>query len=339
MLDTHTPFRNFPLEAFVSTIHCGKVALWSWDPKSETAYLDSLAMEFWGVGRSRVPMEQLWQRIPEDQREKTIAAWRASANAKGPYEFIFQIDRPDAPPIWVEARGVGGAQGETNGEILATFLDRTKEENTRITQQTLIREMGHRISNLFSVTGGVLQLARHKHDTVSEFAKDLSQRFAQLSNAYRAIMRSPDSANGRTSMTEALTALLTPYGISDTQLTMDFDPTPQIDDTLVTSLALIMHELITNALKYGALASEGGRLAVSLKQCDAGYALTWTETGTHISVDNHAISTGFGERLIQQTAQMAFGAEIARSYPDGGLRLEMVIPIEKFAGKTPYIPA
>lgn len=199
----------------------------------------------------------------------------------------------------------------------------------RITQQTLIREMGHRISNLFSVTGGILQLARHKHDAVSDFAADLSQRFAQLANAYRTIMRSPDSVSNRTSMAEALTALLTPYGISETQMVLDFDPKPQIDDTSVTSLALIMHELITNALKYGALAHETGQLRVSLEEHDTGYAFIWTEQGADITIDDKKLSSGFGERLIQQTAQMAFGAEVKRTYPQGGLQLEMLIPRSK----------
>lgn len=327
----NVPFRDFTLETFMAAIHRGKVALWSWDPVREIAYLDPLAMRFWDVDNPDMAMADLWERVTPGQRDATIAAWRASATVSGPYEFIFEVDRPRAGPIWIAARGVGNSTCTARGEVLAIFADVTDEVNARRTQQTLLREMGHRISNLFAVTGGILKLARSKHTDVDSFADDLNKRFAQLSGAYRAIMRTPSATPGKISVAEAITTLLAPYGVSPAQIRFDLDEEPRIEDQALTSLALILHELITNAMKYGALASEGGTLNIRLTAVADGYDLTWVEDSPHAAISRSEIAAGFGERLIRQTAQMAFGAEIERDFPNGGLVLRMTIPADRFS--------
>ena len=328
----NTPFRDFTLETFMATIHRGKVALWSWDPVREVAFLDPLAMQFWGVDRPEVPMAELWDRVALGQRDGTVDSWRASATAPGPYEFIFEVERPNADPIWIAARGMGNSAGVARGEVLAIFADVTEEVHAQRVQQTLLREMGHRISNLFAVTGGILKLARSKHGDVDSFAEDLEKRFAQLSVAYRAIMRTPSANRSKITVAEAITALLAPYGVSPAQIAFDLDDRPRIDDQGLTSLALILHELITNAMKYGALSAPGGKLSIGLTEVSDGYDLSWVETFPDARISHSDIAAGFGERLIRQTAQMAFGAQIKRDFPEGGLALHMTIPADRLGG-------
>jgi len=101
----------------------------------------------------------------------------------------------------------------------------------------------------------------------------------------------------------------------------------ELGPRMVMSLSLILHELATNAAKYGALSASGGQVQVSwqLEEDGSRLRLHWVESGGP-RVTTPA-KTGFGTELIQSATIYSLGGEVEQNYTEGGLQAEIVIPL------------
>jgi two-component sensor histidine kinase len=104
----------------------------------------------------------------------------------------------------------------------------------------------------------------------------------------------------------------------------------QLTGKALTSLALLLHELTTNAAKYGALASPQGRLAIAISVDDAWMNLDWTESGAQ-SIEVRPERKGFGATL-EKAALEGLNAVLERQWHQEGLRLSLKMPLERLAG-------
>ncbi len=111
----------------------------------------------------------------------------------------------------------------------------------------------------------------------------------------------------------------------------------RLDD--VQPIALVVHELATNATKYGALKQDGGRLAVSWAQIGQGASdprlvINWRESGVRMPPDA-AERTGFGRQLIQKSLEMTLRARTDLVFEPDGVSCRIDIPINRVTGGTP----
>ena len=116
-----------------------------------------------------------------------------------------------------------------------------------------------------------------------------------------------------------------PEDTTDIQLA---GPLLRSGEAAASGLALIMHELATNAAKYGALASESGRLAIEWSISDEILTLVWRETGCSLQGDE-APSAGFGTSLIDRTTQIQFAGSFERLWLSEGVLCTITIPLQK----------
>ena len=320
---------GWSLDAFLTTIHEGRVALWSWHPEERYAVLDALAREFWGgLAGERHGIEALFERVHPDDRDAMQAAWWASSESAAPYEFDFRVLGEGGRARWISARGVGGEAGRPDGEVLAVFVDVTRLHEANETRDRLVREMAHRTSNLFTVAQSMVRLGAAQAEDVRDLTADLERRFAGLADAYRfAVTQSGTIASAP--LCGVAERIIAPFGSAGTVRVAV--PDAPVRGEQVTNLALVLHEMTTNAVKYGALSAPGGSVALEGELADGEVRLRWREAGgPRLSEVPHP--KGFGSRLIDHTVRGVFGGEIDRRVEDGSLHVDLTLDARKLSG-------
>ncbi|MBR0560557.1 CheR family methyltransferase [Neokomagataea anthophila] len=158
--------------------------------------------------------------------------------------------------------------------LIGVSIDVTPEHILVETRELMVREMNHRIKNLFAIIGSMITIAAQRHDNVPLFAKSMRERIVALGTAHAA---TPTTDNhDKPHLDKLISAILTPY--KDLAHLSFSGPPILIHQDALSSLALIFHEWSTNAVKYGALDSDAkGKLTVTWRiQNDLLY-LEWTE--------------------------------------------------------------
>lgn len=194
-------------------------------------------------------------------------------------------------------------------------------------QETLLREMSHRIKNLFSVADSMVRMTARSATTKEELAETLSGRLHALAQANGLIRRSfGTNVVAVAELSDLLERILRPHERSPSVLS---GPPLAIGEQATNHLALIFHELATNAAKYGALSREGGSVTVVWSIETDRLEVVWSETGA-CSVREPA-SAGFGTKLVETTIER-IGGQIAREWRTDGLRVRIALPLAALRG-------
>ncbi|WP_292291266.1 HWE histidine kinase domain-containing protein [Marivita sp.] len=224
----------------------------------------------------------------------------------------------------------------TDAEAL-TDLGRTLEtelqlRHERDAMQTLARELNHRVKNLFSVVGGMISLTARSADSAQDMARVLHGRLSALSSAHGMI--SPALSDGKVKVESIdlhslLDRLVQPHlHPGRTQLFVDL-PTLGVSGQTVTDLALVIHELATNAAKYGALSVADGTVTVNGVGQGDEFRLVWRETGGP-DIAEPPSPSGFGSRLIDLTVARQIGGAFDSTWHRSGVEHVLTLPRSVF---------
>ena len=198
-------------------------------------------------------------------------------------------------------------------------------------QVLLMREMNHRIKNLFALTGGLISLSARSAGSVEQLASTLRDRVEALARAHALTMQDGvEGGEASAGLVELLRAILSPYEAEHADALAITGEDIQVRGSALTSLALVLHEFATNAAKYGALSASEGRLSVHLRREGELLIVQWVERGGP-AVEIAPTHTGFGSRL-EKAALSGLGATITRTWDPEGLTLTVVLPVERLAG-------
>ncbi len=203
--------------------------------------------------------------------------------------------------------------GERIAGCVVTMVDLSQRKALEKRQLLLMGELDHRVKNTLALVLSIAKRTGTPEGTVDSFKKAFASRIQALAATHNILAeRSWDSV----ALREIVRVELEPYvGEYQTRLSItgeDFRVKPQA----AISLGLIIHELATNAAKYGALSSVAGRIQVQIHHSDMGAALEWKEFGgPRVAEPSKA---GFGQTVITRSMQYAAdgGAEL-RYDPDG----------------------
>lgn len=193
------------------------------------------------------------------------------------------------------------------------FLDVSQRKDHEEQQELLLKEMDHRVKNLFAIVGGMVTLSARSAATPRELAQTVQGRLGALASAHQLIRPGHSAASATkqaTTLEELVRKVLSPYvdpaRTGDSIRTEIDGPEIAVGAEAATNVALVVHELATNAAKYGALSVPGGRVHISWAVAKGRLALSWAEKGG-------PVITGPPERE-------GFGSVLARKSVSGGLR-------------------
>jgi light-regulated signal transduction histidine kinase (bacteriophytochrome)/CheY-like chemotaxis protein len=214
-------------------------------------------------------------------------------------------------------------------EVLVRLSDIAGAERARAheRQNLLIGELNHRVRNILALIRGLISQSRASAETVEGFIATLDDRIKALARAHDQITA---DRWGPARLSDLLETEAGAYLGEKRQRVLLEGPGLLINPSAFTSLALVFHELMTNAAKYGAL-SDSGIVKVRWRQDEGGdLLLDWTEEG------GPAVSAprrrGFGSTIIEQSIPFDLGGTVEMAFPVTGFHAHLRIPARHVAG-------
>ncbi|MFN4129354.1 MAG: sensor histidine kinase [Paracoccaceae bacterium] len=302
-------------------IEAAGVTLWSWNVDTDALAMDDRAYDLWGIPRNiDVSFEDLSAHIHPADRDRVRAAFNATRSIIGPYEIDFRI-MIGKELRWISARGQGDDEGIVHRIMFGIFLDVTGRKQAEEGRELLAGEMSHRVKNLLSIASGLTSITSRSTATTKDMARELTQRLTALGRAHDLVRPVPGQTGAASALLgDLLTVLLAPYddlGAFSGRIRVSV-PRMRVGYSSTTILAMIIHELATNSLKYGALSVETGILDVSCSARDEAVTIVWTESGGPV-VKAPTEPPGYGSRLIERSVTGHLNGAISYNWAPEGL--------------------
>jgi PAS domain S-box-containing protein len=271
---------------------------------------------------------------PDDQT-RAWEVWRQSLATGEPYHIEYRLRHHSGDYRWVLGQAL--PMRSADGVIVRWFGTCTDIHETKLAQEereVIAQELSHRIKNIFAVIGGIVSLAARQHPEAADFAERLRARIFALGRAHDFVRPHSKASQPRpspSSLQSLILQLLEPYRSPDDERVSLSGDDAAIDDGAATPLALLFHELATNAAKYGALSHPDGRIEIRSKVDGEVYRLTWAETGAAASNPSRE---GFGSRLIALSVQGQLRGRIDRNWGASGLSVEVELPLASLSRRA-----
>jgi len=185
--------------------------------------------------------------------------------------------------------------------------------------ELLAGEMSHRVKNLLAIASGLTAITSRSTTTAAEMAHELTLRLTALGRAHDLVRPLPGAEGTAALLGDLLTVLLAPYDdlAAFSGRIRVAVPRMGVGEGAATTLALVVHELATNSLKYGAFSSAAGTIDVSCLSEEDDVVVIWTETGGPPVAEPP--SGGFGSKLITRSISAQLGGSITYNWSPGGV--------------------
>lgn len=265
---------------------------------------------------------------PDDQ-ERAWTKWRHSLETGEPYEIEYRLRHHTGQHRWTLGRAL--PMRDDDGAILRWFGTCTDIHDARQVaeeRELITQELSHRIKNTFLVIAGLISLSARHDPSLRPFAKELRERVIALGRAHNFVRPNagyPWPAGGVVTLQGLLAELTEPYRLNgESRFLLEGDDLA-IDDRAATPIALLVHELATNAMKYGALSVAGGGVRIESRLRDDRLAILWTENGGPEAPDHMPVE-GFGTRVARLSVESQLGGQLQHVWRQEGLRVVADVP-------------
>lgn len=304
--------------------------VWSTRADGFHDYYNARWYEFTGVPEGSTDGEA-WNGMfhPEDQG-RAFDLWRQCLQTGEPYEVEYRLRRHDGVYRWTlgRARPIRNEAGEI-ARWFGTCTDIDDLKRSDQAKELLSQELSHRIKNIFAVVSALIALSARQRPEAREFASAVRTRINALARAHEFVRPHTESSKPTVGsmtlhafLTDLFKAYSDPTGAPRIVLSGD-DAT--FDDQAATSVALLFHELATNAAKYGALSREGGEVRLETRRRDDRFVLTWTESGGP-PIETPPAHSGFGSSLAGLSVEGQLGGRLERRWRPEGLQVVADLP-------------
>lgn len=267
---------------------------------------------------------------PEDVDALTAKFDQAVSDGQ-PFEAEYRLLRPNGTPVWLHDSISVTADGDGRpiGFISVTLQI---EERKRAEEQAalLLGELDHRVKNILGIVSSIVSQTLKTSPSPEAFAATIEGRIKAVTRAHSLLTNR--GAGGAGTLRELVDTELEPYRGRDLRVEgPDLVLTPKAG----LSVAMAIHELASNAAKYGSLSALKGQLAVRwtvTEGPDRRLQLRWTETGGP-PVPGTPTKKGFGTTVIERSLDYELGADVNRSFDESGLVCTIDLPFTPDVGE------
>jgi len=306
--------------------------VWSTRPDGFHDYYNARWYEFTGVPLGSTDGEAWNDMFHPDDQERAWARWRHSLETGEPYEVEYRLRHRSGDYRWTLGRAL--PVRDHSGKItrwIGTCTDIDEQKRVSAQNEILNRELSHRIKNIFAVIGGLIGLSARRDPGVKEFADDLRARVAALGRAHEFVRPHSDESRpsfGDVTLKTMLHDLLSAYPAhADGRLQISGDDVA-LDDRGATPIALVFHELATNAAKYGALSAPEGEVTIDISSDGRAMTAIWMENGGP-EVTGEPGREGFGTRLADMSVVQQLGGKLRREWLRKGLKVTIDVELRR----------
>jgi PAS domain S-box-containing protein len=317
-------------------IAAGNMGSWDWDWISGDWIWDEGQYRIFGVDPQTFvvsPPNVQALLFPDDVAELSKALEHFSNGSKA-YETEFRIRRPNGEVRW--CIGSAAASVDDNDRVIrvsGVTIDITERKRAEQRQNLLSREVDHRGKNALALVQSIVRLTRA--DTIQDYSKAVEGRIAALARVHTILSLS--SWEGA-ELSGLIDEELAPFITKDARRVAAAGPKIRLAPSTAQTLALALHELATNAAKYGALSSLHGRITLTWKLAHDSLELEWKEdAGPQVEIP---ASRGFGTRSVIASIETQLGGRATFDWRPEGLCCQLSVPLnERFDLSNQLAPA
>ncbi|ABF52011.1 sensor histidine kinase [Sphingopyxis alaskensis] len=299
------------------------IATWRYDARTGAIHWSGAVAELWGAdyATALAHIDGFFDRLHPDDREAVRGVLGESVAHGGHYATEYRIQHPERGVRWIAVHADWDVR--TDDAILTgVSMDITEQKSRQENANLLMRELHHRMRNLFATVGAIISLTRHAARDVDDYVERISSRLDALNRAQNVLL-------GANFMTGSMHALLREVEASFPRIHWS-GPDLLLPENALVAMALLFNELATNAAKHGALSGERGQVEVRWTQDDEGaddrrFRLTWAESGADREITPPE-RTSFGTLLMERSVRNNLGGTIARRWEPGGLIVDITLP-------------
>jgi PAS domain S-box-containing protein len=306
----------------------GLVGSYAYDMASGVIQISAGFATIYGLpeGTEEIMCEDWRVRLhPDDLAAFELGRARAFANRRSELHWEYRIRRPDGEIHWIEQRSlITYDQFGTARRSVGVQIDVTERKRNEEHQSLLVAELDHRVKNALAVVSVLIARSRETSGSVAELVAALDGRIKSMATAHELL-------SGRNWHGLPLRGLiereLEPYAMTD-NMAID-GPDLALNAEAGQALAMVVHELVTNAAKYGALSVERGRVSVCWRLAPengsgAHLALDWPES--HGPTSAPSARAGYGTSVIRDLIPYELGGHADLAFPPEGVRCRLQIP-------------
>jgi len=300
----------------------GQMGSWEWNVARGTVVWDQGQCEIFGVEPSTfVPtLETVRPLINEEDFELLERAFRKVSKDNNIFQTEFRVRRPNGEIRW--CTGTAAASFDDKGRLIwlsGVTSDITERKRAEERQILLAEEVDHRARNVVAVVQSIMRLTRA--NSIDEYIGALDGRIGALSNAHRLLAGSRWEGADLSRLVEEEFA---PYRAAGKERVATSGPAILLPPATAQTIALALHELATNAAKYGALSTDEGRVKLAWRIEHGKIKLTWIESGgPEISAPQRQ---GYGSRAIIAGIERQLGGVVNFDWHTSGLHCTLSLP-------------
>jgi two-component sensor histidine kinase/DNA-binding response OmpR family regulator len=311
-------------------LSAGDMGSWEVDVRSGRIEWDDGPYRIFDVDRATFhpTVERLEAMIHPDDREKSsLAAIVVTPNQR--FQTEYRIVRPSGEVRWCYGAGIISRDGagrpvRANG-VTVDITDRKRAEERLV---LLAREVDHRAKNTLAVVLSVLRLTRA--NTIKDFITTVEGRVHALAATHNLLSATRwEGADLRKIVDEEMA----PYQANHRQRVIANGPAVVLLPATAQAVALALHELATNAAKYGALSTDSGTLRVTWRVEPGELVLEWSEIGGPPAAEPARL--GFGLTIVRSSIEAQFRGGVRYDWRPDGLRCALSIPAAQIVPAPP----
>jgi len=306
-------------------LNAAQLGSWQYDTGRRVVSGDTRFKEIFDVAADETPIEEIMKRIHPDDAERFWAVREAALHSDEakPYTNEYRVQRRDGEIRWVEGHGLAYFEGAGPERrivsLIGTITDITERKEHEEKEHLLMREVNHRAKNMLSVVDAIAHQTAAKNP--EDFVERFSERIQALSANQDLLVR--NEWNG-VEIEDLVHAQLAPFaGLIGFRIAVH-GPRLRLKAASAQAVGLALHELATNAGKYGALSTDRGRVDVCWGTEGDTLTMSWTEReGPPVCAPKRR---GFGTIVMETMAKRSVDGTVDLDYAPSGLTWRLTCP-------------
>jgi PAS domain S-box-containing protein len=309
-------------------LDAARLGSWQYDPLRHTSSGDARANEIFDFDvaeNEEMPLEAIMERVhPDDvERVRTAVATALDPVDPKPFAIEYRVRRRDGKVCWVENHGLAYFEGAGPRRQVVSFVgtaqDITERKEREEKEHLLMREINHRAKNMLSVVDAIA------HQTATRNPEDFIERFSERIQALSAnqdlLVR--NEWNG-VEIADLVRAQLAHFAdLIGSRIALR-GPKLRLKPASAQAIGLALHELATNAGKYGSLSTDTGRAYITWQSDGDTLTMSWMEReGPPVS---QPARRGFGTIVMEAMAERSVDGKVDLEYAPSGLTWRLTCP-------------
>jgi PAS domain S-box-containing protein len=319
-------------------MEAGGLGAWEYDPLGKVFRASARCQTIMGISGPARAYDELVAAIHQDDRELQRKAVSDAIAGNANFSVECRFMQPDGSVRWVRMSGKVVGDGRERVKLAGVAQDITRDKTAAQLQSLLLDELNHRVKNSLAQIIAIAHFTRRSQGNTAVAWDALESRIHAMAKTHDLL--TANSWRGGLLREVLLNELAAYQDVDGSRLTLAGDPV-LLSPKAMQALSLAVHELATNAAKYGALSRPEGRVALSWSIEGNGgrqhVVLKWVESGgPPVTQGNPA---GFGSRLIEQVFTRELRGRVRLQFLPDGVRCEASFPLDEVDATRQTSPA